>query len=63
LTVRISDHVKRLKDVVRLSDDEIAELKEIEKKQKNPYEKWADDRDKKLKKKVDMFPSFLKRDF
>lgn len=63
LTIRISDHIKGLKDLVRLTDDEIAELKEIEKNLDNPYEKWADERKQKLIKKIEMYPNFLKRDF
>jgi hypothetical protein len=63
LTIRISDHLKGLKSVVHLNDDEIAELKAIEMKLKNPYEKWADARKVKLKKKVESYPKFLKRDF
>ena len=63
LSLKIDHCIKRLKDLAGLSDDEIAELKEIEKKQRNPYGKWVNEREEKLKKTLKTFPSFLKRGF
>ena len=53
----------KLKTVNKLTDDEIAELKEIEKKYKNPFEKWVEAREKKLNSALQKMPKFLKRDF
>jgi hypothetical protein len=63
LTVKLSNHVDSLTAIAGLNEAEIAELKEIEKKQKNPYAKWIDKREKRLKKSLQQMPSFLKREF
>ena len=61
--MKLSDVENKLKTVTRLSEDELNELRAIEKKHKNPFTKWADDREKKLTSTLKKMPKFLKRDF
>ena len=63
LTLNLSNIDKKLKTVAHLSVDELNELKEIEKKFKNPYTKWIDDREKRLTTAFKKMPKFLKRNF
>lgn len=63
LTFKLSDRLGDLKSIAGLNDNEIAELKEIEKKQKNPYIKWIDQRQVKLNKMLKNLPNFIKREF
>ena len=63
LAVKLSDVENKLKTVTRLSDDELNELRAIEKKHKNPFTKWAADREKKLTSTLKKMPKFLKRNF
>lgn len=62
-TLRMSNYLDSLTTTAGLNEMELAELKEIEKKQKNPYAKWVDEREKRLKKSLKQMPDFLKREF